>query len=119
MKLVFFFCICQCILFVTTISIITGDDFNKFKDDDYKLYLQILDVDFYIDDINRLLQASSPKFSLDLQKPERRDRYPQIIYTSVYNMNFSLYRDGVYPKPEIAKLCLNRITRLIRQYCYN
>jgi len=59
-----------------------GDYINQFKDDDYRLYmyLQILDVNLYIDDINRILHPSSPKFSLDLQKPRRRDRHPQIIY---------------------------------------
>ena len=86
---------------------------EQFKNDDYKLNLQVSDVNFFIEDTNRLLHANTPKFSLDLTKPRSRQSSP-----IVYSLNFKLYSDGVHATNELATLWLVRLCRLIRDDCY-
>lgn len=92
----------------------TGN-FDTFKQDDRRLVEQIEEVNFFIEDINRLLHAYSPKFSQDLQKT--RSCVKRGRHTS-YSCDFSLMRDGIHPIDLLAKLWLIRLTRLIHKDCY-
>jgi lysophospholipase L1-like esterase len=93
-----------------------GSGVWKFKNDDRLLRQQIEVVNNYINDLNRILHVHSPQFSIDLKNSHRR-YLPTHSYTE-YGYRFNCYKDGVHPKPLLAKLWLIRITRLLHDYCY-
>lgn len=88
----------------------------KFRNDDRILRHQIDSVNNYINDLNRILHVHSPQFSIDLKSSHSR-HMPSYSYTE-YGYRFSCYKDGVHPKPLLAKLWLIRITKLVHDYCY-
>lgn len=90
-------------------------DIAELKYDDRLLAQQIEQVNFFIEDTNRLLHAYSPKFSQDLQKSRsslRRGR------RTTYSWDFTLLRDGLHPTNDLAKLWLIRLTHLVHNDCY-
>ena len=76
---------------------------------------QIDIVNHYINDTNWVLHSHTPHFSEDLVHSKRNSRY---LLRTKYKYKFTLYTDGIHPKPLLAKLWLARICRLVHDLCY-
>jgi len=89
-------------------------DMTDFVEEDKVLQQQITEVNFFINDTNRLFHATTQKISDDLQKSKRRNPFSP----TKHKYDFSLYKDGIHPTDVLAKLWLVRITRLVKNDCY-
>ena len=88
---------------------------EQYKEDDYILQTQIDIVNHYINDTNRVLHSYTPYFSEDLVHSKRNSRYS---LRTKYKYKFTLYTDGIHPKPLLAKLWLARMCRLVHDFWY-
>ena len=86
---------------------------GQYKEDDYILQTQIDIVNHYINDTNRVLHSYTPYFSEDLVHSKRNSRYS---LRTKYKYKFTLYTDGIHPKPLLDKLWLARICRLVHDF---
>ena len=89
---------------------------DTFTEQDFLLRQQIDIVNQYIDDTNRILHSYSPHLSQDLLKSKRNSIFS---VRTKYSYNFNLYKDGIHPKPLLAKLWLARFCRLVHDFCYD
>lgn len=90
---------------------------NKFLADDVALAKQIIEINNHIRYINSTLNVStpSPSFTASVlhiinskNTHERaRDKY-----------NFQLYKDGIHPSPNLARVWLRKISHLVKRDCW-
>jgi hypothetical protein len=75
-------------------------DVDQFKSDDDILLKQIQELNDHIRYINRTLGTRTPNFSTDIQ---HRNKNSQKKSRNQYNVQ--LYKDGIHPTTNLAKVC--------------
>ena len=89
-------------------------DPDSFLSQDLALYERLSLVNDYIKELNSRISKKSPRFTLDLRrtrKSKKRSNYKRVSIT------FSGYKDGIYPKPLLARCWLKGIVKLILRDC--
>lgn len=104
------------------VPILSIKEYNKFwghenpeifEDQDRTLQSCLKIVNEEIQRLNFVNDKHSPNFSVDIWRCRKnRGKQPKYFY------NYVLFKDGVHPRPLLAKLWLKRIAALIRQDCY-
>ena len=87
---------------------------HLFQDQDYHLRIEIERINEAIREINTSSHKVSPKFSLDLQ----RNRPSAGQTGRQYYTNYKLYRDGIHPKSDLARLWLRKLSIKVKRDCY-
>lgn len=78
-------------------------DADSFLSQDLALYERLSLVNDYIKEVNSRINKKSPRFTLDLRrtrKSKKRNNYKRVSIT------FSGYKDGIHPKPLLARCWL-------------
>lgn len=92
-------------------------DINQFKEEDNTLVVNIHEANSQIRQLNNTDSKSSPNFSTDIYHPttcksKNKHKKPRDLY------NFYLYKDGLHPDTNLAKVWLRKITERIKIDCY-
>lgn len=88
-------------------------DPKSFLPQDLKLYERISIINDYIKLVNEFSSVKSPRFDLDL----KRTRKSQGDSHRRTSLNFSNYKDGIHPKPLLARVWMKRILLQIFADC--
>lgn len=92
-------------------------DINQFKEENNNLIVNIHEDNSQIRQLNNTDSKSSPNFSTDIYHPttcksKNKHKKPSDLY------NFYLYKDGLHPDTNLAKVWLRKITERIIIDCY-
>ena len=92
-------------------------EINQFKEEDNTLIVNIHEANSQIRQLNNVDSKRSPNFSTDIYHPttcksKNKHNKPRDLY------NFNLYKDGLHPDINLAKVWLRKITERIKIDCY-
>lgn len=90
---------------------------EQFVADDTILLSHIQEINDHIKYINNTLDTKSPNFSSQLSHPNHKDKKIQ-NRTAKDQYNFQLYKDGIHPKPNLARAWLRMLSHKIKLDCW-
>jgi len=86
---------------------------NSFKDDDIRLKRAIDVINGVIRSINTRTGGHSPKFNLDIERPNKNKGQP-----IRFRINWKLFKDGVHPGRTLAKVWLRNVCKEVIYQCF-
>lgn len=92
-------------------------DIKQFIDQDITLVKHILQINDHIRYINNTLETRTPGFSIDLFHPVNTSK-KESSRKAVDQYNFSLYKDGIHPDINLARVWLRKIAHKVKNDCW-
>ena len=93
-------------------------DPNSFKKQEEELLANITDLNNYIRQLNESLNTFSPNFTADISHPHNKKTSKSKKTTLRDNYQFSLYKDGIHPDTDLAKVWLKKIAIHVQKDCW-